>query len=288
MIKFLWDKVAELRLIWQLLIKITIFSIVLFFVLFPNPVIFVEQVKNLSDLESLIQSDFSGIEEINSQIDTLLAENCTLEEEFQIIQHYIYKNIPYSYDWDNWGVVDYWPSADAVWQRRTEDCDGRAVLAAAILRSRGFETANLAGSLRHVWVTVDGQELMGPDKEKSLKKVDGKTIISLPSWKMILTGFAFILSEFPAIRNLIILLTALILLYHPCKNMAALFAATTAALLGFILLMEWGEKFRYEDYAAINFEFIFGFGLLSTSIILILLCRLFYGRIRSSLQHNVP
>src|SRR5882762_8266299 len=54
--------------------------------------------------------------------------------------------------------MEYWPTAEEVWQRRQEDCDGRAILAVSILRSRGYQSARLAISLDHMWAEVNCRE----------------------------------------------------------------------------------------------------------------------------------
>ena len=177
---------------------------VLFFILNPNPKRFAQQVQHYFQSELLIQENFPGIEEINREIDALLPPNATLREEFSAIQNYVYQHIAYEYDWDNWGNIDFWPRAELVWARQREDCDGRAVLAASILRSRGFHSATLAGSIRHIWVQVDQQELMDPDAEQNVRLDGGKLAVSLPSPQLLLESTALYVADFPTIRNLIL------------------------------------------------------------------------------------
>lgn len=266
-IRFLWNRLAALPVVGRIVMKWIIFIVVVVGVLFPNPFIFVEQIQNMLDMERLIQPDFKGIDDINREIDQLLDGETTRGEEFRLIQRYVYRHIPYSYDWHQWGVVDYWPVAEKVWESRTEDCDGRAVLAVSILRSRGFESAHLVASLRHMWVAVDDVELMGPDSEKSIKKEDGRTVISLPSITMFLKGYAFKLGEFPATRSAVILLTLLVLLYHPCRNLTGLLGTMLVGLSGFIMLLEWGRKFVWEEELLFDFNFILGNVLIGVAIL---------------------
>ena len=101
-----------------------------------------------------------AIQEINQQIDTMLEGDHSKLDEFKAVQLFVYRNISYIYDWHNWGPAIYLTSASEVWKRKKEDCDGQAILAVSILRSRGFKTAELAGNILHLWVTVDGEELM--------------------------------------------------------------------------------------------------------------------------------
>src|SRR6185295_4116464 len=110
-------------------------------------------------------------------------------------------NIKYRYDWYNWGNLDYWPTAEETWALKKEDCDGRAVLAASILRSRGYTNATIVANLKHVWVKVGDVELMGPGGEKVFRHEGGKTIVTVPSWKTLLDAIAFT-CKFPIVRSL--------------------------------------------------------------------------------------
>jgi hypothetical protein len=267
----LWGKLAKPRFIWRLTIKLVIFGCVLFVILYPNPVLFLKQMQNFLDLESLIQPDFSEIDLINREIDAVLPADATREHELNIIQRYVYHHIRYEYDWENWGNIDFWPTAEQVWARKKEDCDGRAVLAVSILRSRGFESAKLVGNIRHIWVDVDRYELMGPDKEQTITREGGKTRIVLPSRDLLLGSIAIHIADFPAIRNLIVFFTLIILCYHPCQNITGFFGITTIGLVGFILLRDWAQKMNADDVVSINFDFICGYGLICGAVLLSLL-----------------
>lgn len=256
-----------------MVLKSGIFVTVLVFVLFPNPVLLVRQIGGYLDMESLIQTDFAGIERINREIDEELSANASPQKEFSAIQRYVYQHIRYEYDWDNWGNVDFWPSAEQVWERKREDCDGQAILAASILRSRGFKTANLVGNIRHIWVNVDQQELMGPDKEQNIKREGGKTIITLPSFKLIFSGLAIYVADFPSIRNLILIFTLLILCYHPCKDLTRFLGLTTLGLVGFILLEDWAQEVMTLHVVNVTGTLVSGGGLLGLSLLLSLVCK---------------
>jgi len=267
----LWKKLAKPRFIWRLAFKSVILGCVVFAVLYPNPVLFFKQIQNFLDMESLIQPDFSGINLINREIDAVLPPDAAQDYEFRLVQRYVYQHIQYEYDWENWGNIDFWPNAEQVWKRQKEDCDGRAVLAVSILRSRGFESAKLVGNIRHIWVDVDRHELMGPDKEQTIRREGGKTVIVLPSRDLMFSSIALHITEFPAIRNLGLVFTILLLCYHPCRNLTGFFGATTIGLVGFILLRDWARELRTEDVFFINFDFISGCSLICIAVILSLL-----------------
>jgi hypothetical protein len=265
---FLWTKLATLRFIWRLAIKLGLFAGVVLFVLYPNPVLFVRQFHHYADVEALIQPNFREMTMINREIDALLPADTSRENEFKAIQRYVYQHIRYAYDWDNWGNFDFWPTAEQVWQRKQEDCDGRAILAASILRARGFTTAKLRGNFRHIWVAVDRDELMGPDQEQTFELEGGKPTIVLPSFDFALKSVAFYIAEFPGIRNLIIFFTLLVLCYHPCRNLTEFFGMATLGLIGFILLKDWAQDLRADDIVHINANFLMGCSLLCTAMML--------------------
>lgn len=238
----MWMRLARLPLVWRLLVKWLLFGLVTTFALFPNPVLLARHVQHVRDVDALIQPDLPEIAAINREIDAKLNPEAPRKDEFRAVERWVYERIRYQYDWFNWGNLDYWPTVAEVLERKREDCDGQAVLAVSILRARGFKTAHVVANLQHVWAAVDGDELMGPQKDKNLRRVGGKTVLTLPQWRTVLASSAMI-CKFPALRSLLILAAALGLAYHPCRHLTGLFAVFTVALLGFILLLDWGNRF---------------------------------------------
>lgn len=254
----MWDAAARLKFYWRWSLKIGLFVVVLFFVLNPNPVLFLQQLFIYANVEQLIQTDFAGLEDANREIDAQLPANATTHDEFLAVQRYVYEKIPYAYDWDNWGNVDYWPTAAQVWQRKREDCDGRAVLAVSILRSRGFPEATLAGNFRHIWVTVGDEGLMSPDKEQNLRREHGKTIITLPSLSMILQNFAIYWADFPVARNLLLFLVIITLVSHPCRELFPFLGMMIAVLIGYLFMKDWAHETMRFDEAVITKDLVLG------------------------------
>ncbi len=267
-----WNKLAEFNFFFRFAIKSTLFLVVLFFVLYPDPVKFVKQVNHIKNTDKLIKSNFKEMKNINKKINERLGKSYNLKEEFYAIQSFVYKNITYSYDWINWGVVDYWPAADEVWERKKEDCDGRAILAVSILRSRGFKKAELVGSFRHIWAVVGDSELMGPDTEKNIEKKDGKLKIVVPSYQLMIDDLAFTLSEFPKIRIFIILLFFLILIYHPSTNLKDFLMLAVVNLFALILFFDWGLIQIHSENSQIDFMFILAAVIFLASWVFVL-CR---------------
>ena len=264
----IWDNLARLGFFWRLSIKSLILIGTTVGVLFPNPVLLIKQLLVYRHTESLIQTDFDGLERINQELDALVPAHATQEQEFQAVQRYVYDHIPYAYDWDNWLNADYWPTAAEVWERKQEDCDGRAVLATSILRSRGFTSARLSGNIRHIWVTVGADALMGPEPEQTIRREGGKRRIVLPSPELLLGSLAISVADFPTIRNLLLLFTVLLLCYHPCRYRAGFLGLATMALVGFIFLKDWAGYVVKTYNTTINVDFWMGGLLLSGAIVL--------------------
>ncbi len=71
------------------------------------------------------------------------------------------------------GQPRYWPTTAESWSANARIATvGR--VATSLLRARGFKTAHIVANLNHVWVAVDKTELMGPEKEKNLRRVGGE------------------------------------------------------------------------------------------------------------------
>jgi hypothetical protein len=266
--------------VWRGLVKWALLGLVITFVLYPHVGLLLKQVRHLRNVESLIQPDLPEIAAINRELDAQLVTNTSRAAEFRAVERHVYQRVPYKYDWLNWGNLDYWPTAAEVLERKCEDCDGRAVLAASILRARGFKTAHVVANLNHVWVAVDRIELMSPQKEKNLRRVGGKTVVTLPGVRTWL-GAAAMIGEFPALRSLIILVTALVLAYHPCRNITGLLAVMTPALVGFVLLLDWGHRLDSRNEASPSPQFIAAFTLLLLAFFAALLARLWVERIQT-------
>lgn len=238
----MWMHLARLPLVWRWLVKWILFGIVTLFTLFPRPDLLLAHIRHLGNVEALIQPNLPQIAEINRELDAGLKAGATRKEEFRAVEACVHRRIPYAYDWFNWGNLDYWPTTAEVLARQREDCDGRAVLATSLLRARGFQTARVVANLQHVWVAVDDAELMGPQRDANYRRVGNRAVLTFPRLRTVLASVAM-MGKFPALRSLLILAAALLLAYHPCRNVTGMLAVSTGALVGFILLLDWGTRF---------------------------------------------
>lgn len=279
-----WNKIARFPVWAQIILKSAIFVVVLIIVLFPNPILLVKQIYTYTHLDSLIQTTFPEMEHINQELDAILPSNATRQQEFQMIQRYVYQHIPYMYDWHNWGNADFWPTAEQVWQRQREDCDGQAVLAASILRARGFESARLMGNIRHIWVAVDEEELMSPDREQTVIYEEGKIRINWPSRELLFGALAIYFGDFPGIRHVILLFTLLGLCYHPGSSFSRFLGLAIMALIGLIVLQDWARQTLQTRAGTIDIHFVGGSLLLCGAIFLAVIMK---KRVQPDREHTV-
>ncbi len=243
-----WLWLAQLPLGWRWLAKLAVLGAVVLFTLYPHPVLLVREIQHLNDVEALIQPDLPEIAEMNRAITAQLKPEATKKEEFRAVERYVYDHIRYEYDWFNWGNLDYWPTAKEAIERGREDCDGQAIVAASVLRARGFKTAHVVANLQHCWVAMDGAELMGPQPDTNFKRVGDRVVLTFPALRTILGSTAMI-NKFPALRCLIILATALVLAYHPCRNLTGFLGVLAVGLVGFVLLLDWSNRFNVRAQA---------------------------------------
>ena len=258
----IWYNLANRSPVQRASIKFALYLIFLLFVLFPNPSLVFERISAYANTDALFETSFPEMATINARIDSLLPENYTFQDEYKAIVRFVYDNIHYEFDWDNWANSEYWPSASKVWRRGREDCDGQAILAVAIFRSRGYKNANIVGSMQHLWIRVNGKELMGPDTEKLVVVQDGKKHFRMPSWRYTLDTVAMQLNYFPKFRIAILLITLLALLYHPASNLKWLLSLTVTAMLGFFLLIDWAHNVEFYHKLTFSASFFIGAALI--------------------------
>ena len=282
----MWNRLAKLSFKWRLAIKLSVFGLATAAILYPRPDLLWKQAGNLRDLDALIDAPLTSLPEINAAIDARLTPDATTLDELAAVERFVWDAIRYEYDWDNWSNVDYWPTAAEVWERKREDCDGQAVLAACILRSRGFDDASLVGNINHIWVRADRYYILGPDEAPTLVDDSGEFTLALPSLRNVLVGVAFV-GEFPVVRTLLLYVVALALCYHPFRRIAGFGIAAGLGALGFLLLLSWAPHYLNGSIDNVTFSFVLGAELIIASFALALLMPRLVERIRQE-RHRAP
>jgi hypothetical protein len=239
------------------LVKTLLFVAFGLFVLNPNVKRAAMQVSHALNPESLIQTNFPGLSDINARIDRSVAADGGVHSEAKLVARFVRKNIPYVTDYDNWGNIEYWPSAQEVWERKKEDCDGRAILATSILRSRGYSSARLVVGLDHMWIKVNENEkkpakpaqmvaLLNPNPNFSMpleEETSATDFLLLARALLHPTAFretsTNLFAEIPASRKAILITALLLLCSHPARNRTALMLVIAAGLGSAALLAHW-------------------------------------------------
>lgn len=220
-------------------VKWLVFLVVTFLVLFPNPIQFARHVSHVSDLDAMANPESRGLdaweEEFRERLGTPPVEGdiaAARETERrnvhspravqEAVQAFVYEKVKYRWDWEVWGAADYMPTVEEMFELAAgndagevhEDCDGRAVMAASLMRRLGYE-AHIVTDLRHVWVTTPQGEWMGPGGRKTVvSSPQGNRLDLRTAWSNVPISLSFGVSVFPLSRELVILAAAYVLMLH--------------------------------------------------------------------------
>ncbi len=173
-----------------------------------------------------------------------LADEPADSELLPVVQGFVVERVPYAYDWETWGVVDYLPTVEEVVTMGREDCDGRAVIAASLLRGRGVE-ARLVADGAHVWVWTPLGETMGPHAVATVVATDDAYRIDWSGLGILPRALAFGVAVFPWPREALVLVVLWLTLLHP--RLGRRRAALSAALLiGALVLLRRGGAYWHQ------------------------------------------
>jgi transglutaminase-like putative cysteine protease len=161
---------------------------------------------------------------------------------YDAVETAVYRHIPYAFDWDTWGVMDYLPTLAETLEQAREDCDGRALVAASLLRRMGVD-AQLATDLKHVWVITPQRELMGPGAgQKTMVSDEAGTRVALSAGTLanLGRGLAFGVAVFPLGRELLIVAALWLATLHPRSRPGRQWAGAALLLAGLLALRASG------------------------------------------------
>ncbi|MEK6644221.1 MAG: hypothetical protein AABZ08_09945 [Planctomycetota bacterium] len=208
--------------------KVAIFLCVVLFVCFPYPKQLIRNVEHLRNMQAMIEPNAPELVPWEAELRKRLARRASSQPNEphiaprgvqQEVERFVLEKVMYEWDWNLWGSADYMPTVHEMFEKAKEfggqvkeDCDGRAVMAASLLRRLGYQ-ATMVTDLRHVWVTTPEGEWMGPGGEKTMVATSQGTQVN---WGSAASNFAIGLSYgiavFPFTREFIILVTLFVLL----------------------------------------------------------------------------
>lgn len=212
-----WRRWHERRAWLRRPLKLGIFLVGAALVLYPRFWLFPTWLERIRDMETVIQPDHPALDLLERQVRSSLPADAAPADMLQAVQDTVYEHVPYAWDWETWGVVEYLPTVDEVFQLGREDCDGRAVVAASLLRRMGCD-ARLVSDVLHMWVETPAGDTMNPTGgEKTIVSAKGgtQTTISPRVLSNLARGLAYGVAVFPLGRELIILALLAALTSHP-------------------------------------------------------------------------
>jgi hypothetical protein len=195
---------------WAL--KALFLVILVLLVLFPRVDRLPETVRRYLNPNDLVNPQSPALAPLIDEFEKERQPDWTRTELMNHIESFVYRKIPYARDWNLWANIDYIPTVEEAIKKGKEDCDGRAVVAASMLRRYGFE-AVIVGNFEHIWVKTEIGETMGPAENKLVeytaegkRKFNWSTVWDMPD------EFCYSISVFPLWRELIILVGVWLLL----------------------------------------------------------------------------
>jgi len=211
-------------------------ALTLLAVCYPYPGVLVRQLSRIGDPDRLVDPHAPSLQPLLDELRPQLADDPAPREALKRVERFVYRKVPYDWDWNVWGVSDYWPTVEEVLAMGREDCDGQAVVAASLLRGLGFD-AHLAGSLVHMWVETAHGDAMSPTGRKSMVATDDGLRFNWEALADIPKSAAFGIAVFPLTREVIVVVVFWWLLLGCGSQRRS--AAGLTLLLGGLLLLRW-------------------------------------------------
>ena len=220
--------------------KWTLFGLTVLLVCFPYPGRLVAHINHWRDPNALIEPDAAAIQPLVEELRPQMTDDLSSADALRRVERFVYEKLPYDWDWNTWGTADYLPTVTEAIEMGREDCDGRAVLAASLLRHFGFET-QIVTDFAHVWVKTDKGETMGPGKNKVVVATKEGLRVQWDGLSEIPRAMAYGLGVFPLGRELIIIAALWLLLLRRGGRVAPAVVGL-AALVGGLVLVRVGSK----------------------------------------------
>ncbi len=228
----------------RLPLKLSVLAVVIGLCLYPRLWLIPTWVGRLLQPASVLQPDHPELPALADRVRTRVGADATPPAVLEAVQAVVNARVPYAWDWDTWGVMDYLPTVDETLAAGREDCDGRAVVSASLLKHMGYE-AWLASDLLHVWVVTPVGETMGPSVGgQMLVQTDDGARIAAPATLLVnlVRGATFGLAVFPLGREVVILVTVVLVLLQPRSSVPRRLLGAAGCIGGFVLLRMIGEQ----------------------------------------------
>lgn len=242
--RWLW-RLNELRRLKRWPIKVAVIALVVFVVCFPYPRIFIRNVHHWSDPNALVQPDHPLLRRWLDELRADAIEKLPAKEALRRVESLVYEKVPYDWDWNTWGTADYMPTVDEILAMGKEDCDGRAVIAASLLRGLDYD-AKLATNFAHVWVTTPQGDTMGPGERTAIVATEKGVKFRAVAFGELIRGLAFGTAVFPLSREMVVVLAVwLLILERHARRWTA--AVCLAGMIGGLVLVQHGGSDYWDQ-----------------------------------------
>lgn len=229
-------------------IKWLILALVVLFVLFPDPRLLVRNVRHISNLNAMIDEKDPDLRKWVAEFDVYQASLAPVPTQpaqtQRAVEKFVYAHVPYQWDWELYGAADYMPTVAEMFEyarqrpdgKVYEDCDGRAVMCASMLRAMGFD-ARIVTDLQHVWVETPLGPLMGPGMTPAMQSsAAGNRTNLAAAGSNALTALSFGMSVFPFWREFVIWAAVVLLSVHRRMGWKAALLGAALTLQGLLFV----------------------------------------------------
>jgi hypothetical protein len=254
--KDLWSRAHRWPRRYRWPVKVGFVGVVVLVVLFPKLWLLPSYFERLDHMTEVLDANCPALAPLEAEVAATVGPAAGLKDVLMPVERAVYRRIPYAYDWETWGVMDYLPTVAEVFALGQEDCDGRAVVAASLLQRLGYD-AWLATDLKHMWVVTQDRraaqpvkyELMSPGEgEKTLRGEGAGTrmTLTLATVRNSLRALTFGIAVFPMGRELIILVAVFAASLQPYSSWRRRAWGAGLLIAGLVLLRACGAHQRAE------------------------------------------
>ena len=234
----------NLRWYLRLPIKWVVLAFTVLAVCFPYPARLVQHVRHWRDPNALIEPDAPALQPLFERVRPLVADASSPTKALNTVRDFVYDEIKYAWDWETWGTADYLPTVTEAIRMGREDCDGRAVVAASLLRKLVYKS-QIVTDFTHVWVKTDKGETMHPGSRKAVVATADGLKINYGAFMQVPQATAYGIAVFPVGRELIVLVAMWLLLLRPKGGVVSSLTGLALLICGLILLRVASEDPRH-------------------------------------------
>jgi len=227
----------------RLPIKWLIVIVTVFLVQFPYPSLLIQHINRWRNPNDLIEPNAPALEPWVAALTQKMEAAKSPQQALRLVEFYVYENLPYEWDWNNWIIADYLPTVEEALAKKSEDCDGRAVVAASLLARFGY-SPEIVTDFAHVWVRTEHGELMGPGRNKALVATNKGLQLQRGAFGQLLGSVPFGVAVFPFRRELMILLAVWLMLLGTRTDWRQALVGLGLAIAGLVLIRIGGADHR--------------------------------------------